>query len=129
MLMLHNFQKVSDLVGLPPQQPKPSINLLQRMSQNASKLLLSKEAGILQVTSDMVNLHNSAEQLMQPSGKIGPGKNPLQFSSFTNNYSSLIEKQSSSGRDVSPVTTASLMPPDSTIFSLANDPAAAITIE
>ena len=46
--------------------------------------------------------------------------NQLQFASFTNNYSSLIEKQSSSGRNVSPVTSNSLLP-ESTVFSLNNN--------
>jgi len=61
---------------------------------------------------------------------IIPGaSDQLQYASFTNNYPSLIEKLSSSGRNVSPVTTASI-PPDSTVFSLGkNDPSGLITIE
>ena len=59
-----------------------------------------------------------------------PGaQNQIQYASFTNGYSCLIEKLSSSGRNVSPVTTASI-PPDSTVFSLGkNDPSGLITIE
>lgn len=47
-----------------------STNLLQRMSQGASKLLQTKEAAqaLLQVSGDhLTNLHNSAEQLVQKS--------------------------------------------------------------
>ena len=55
--------------------------------------------------------------------------NQLQFASFTNNYSSIIEKNSSSGRNVSPVTNTSLPPEQSTVFSFNNNPTGAITVE
>ena len=99
------------------------------MSKGASKLLANKDSGssnMLQMSSDhLINLHNSAEQLVQTtsSNSMLPGSkqaNQLQFASFTNNYSSLIEKQSSSGRNVSPVTSNSLLP-ESTVFSLNNN--------
>ena len=83
-----------------------------------------------------MNLHNSAENLVQSSTtSILPAKsnNMLQFASFTNNYSSLIEKHSSSGRNVSPVTSASMQPESTTVFSLNNaqnnSPLSSITIE
>lgn len=76
------------------------------------------------------NLHNSAEQLVSPSPNmvVNAPKNPVQFSSFTNNYSSLIDKQSSSGRNVSPVTSTSIHP-ESTVLSLNNNPCGGLTVE
>ena len=109
------------------------------MSQGASKLLQTKEAAqaLLQVSGDhLTNLHNSAEQLVQKSSgssmlppQTNAKANQLQFASFTNNYSSIIEKNSSSGRNVSPVTTTSLPPEQSTVFSFNNNPTGTITVE
>lgn len=103
------------------------------MSQDASKLLSSKALSKIEETH-FIDMHNSAEQLTKTTTAtmLPKSSNQLQFASFTNNnYSSLIEKNSSSGRNVSPVTSASI-PPESTVFSLNannNSLTGCITIE
>ena len=88
----------------------------------------------------MLILHHSAEQLehsKMTSSILPKSPKQLQFASFTNNkdnnnYStSLIDKHSSSGgRNISPVTTASIPPDSSTVMPFnKNDPKALITIE